>query len=631
MTSTNAENKPAVEVHPAAALTGAKLLPLISLTKRPATPHGFKDAVEQAEFRKPVEENYGLALDGLLAVDFDSLDFSNAPDMAELYRLCKESGTWHQRTGGTNRGEQFLFRTNERLPNAAKIRSGSSEIFGDFKSGEGYIVGPNSIVVADKGPFYDTAATYEMLNEAVPVDVPDELVKRVWDVKSAKFTLKDFTPQGIDSVARGEHRNAILRHILSMRRHDGYSVDLTVKLAKDIIAGGNLLEGYDELHPFTDAELRKMAEGVEAGAPAELPKNIGAAFVPALSLNFEDEHREVFVDGMVWRGELHVFFGLGGIGKTGVACKLLADITQRGYDVAIIVSEDRPQDLVKRIIASGGDSSKVHVYDTSAYGHLTISEAKDDLRAFLESARLGCLYFDSVMDHRDVKQKVNAADDARGWAGPLGELAAATNTAVICTAHVNAQNQLEGAQQIRNKARSVVRMRQMNPGDKFTTTSGEAIVIAEGQLAVEATTEKANRGRTGSQVVFLGSEMLSVNPVTGVADSETKEDGTIGPRMLPVIERLERPKHVVAGTTPGTWPKEPKSVIEMRKRRSAIAEYMREDPGPHSNADLIATGLVTRNTFSSTMNHPMFKKTTSGLNRFYELAQPEDDLTAEAA
>lgn len=63
--------------------------------------------------------------------------------------------------------------------------------------------------------------------------------------------------------------------------------------------------------------------------------------------------------------------------------------------------------------------------------------AKNDLRAFLWNARLGCLYFDSVMDHRQVQRHLNAADDARQWASPFGELATATNTAIIYTAHKN--------------------------------------------------------------------------------------------------------------------------------------------------------------------------------------------------
>jgi hypothetical protein len=638
-----------VDVHPSIRRMGALVFPLFPLTKKPLNgSHGFRDAVPTDAMRKKAYENYGVYLgDHLVVVDFDCADLDADPEVAALHRQCVESVTWRQRTGGNSRCEQFVFRTTKKLLNAAKIRGKSGKTYGDFKSGESYIVGPNSVVVADKGPYYDTSPTYTVITDADPVELPETIQAFILAcaASGSKLTyLRDLGLPVVDSIAFGEHRSEISLYMISLRKL-GYSDELILSMTKDAVAGGHWLTGHDPKVPFRDAELRKLITGIKTQPEKRTAQHLGNgqashsndagyaykglladAFVPALSLDFANEQGEVFVEGMVWRGALHVFYGAEKIGKTGAAGKVLALITQKGYDVAIVVSEDRPQDVVKRIIESGGVPGRIHVFNEQAFGgRIVLPDDEDALREFLLSANLGCLYFDSVMDHRKADTKPNAADDARAWAGALHRIALATKTAIIGTCHLNMANSLEGARQIKCKARAVVRLDPVKAGTTHTTCAGEPIGPFPAGSALVAKTESCNGARPGTQTVFGFVEVPSVNPLTGIADLEKREDGSMGEAMLFVCDRMERlkPGYKLPPETNASRAKRAKrdEDAQLAERRLELADWLREHHGRHANDVLIATGIVNKNNIAATVNDPMFKRTTEKGTKYTELAE----------
>lgn len=608
-----------IEVPEVVRRMGAPLLALQPGSKAPATtlgPNGLKDALPAEAFvlRKTPAQNYGIRLDHHLCVDIASYTFDADPVMTERYSELITLKTLHVRTGGTHHGEHFIFTVPMPLVAKGKVEikaaAAGSKGYGEFLFGAGhYIVGAGSVAESE----------YEMLCANDPVEAPQWVLD--WIRADAQVKLSDLgNGGGVDAIpaGNGNHRRAALKITKCLRE-----MGLTAKAATERFADlgkSGLFDGYDADDPFAYTEILKMAQGIATGSLSS--GALADAFVPALLLDFTDEQSEVFVEGMVWRGQLHVLYGDGGIGKTGAACKLLADITRKGYDVAFIASEDRPQDVVKRIIASKGDPKRIHVFNEQAFGRIVLPDAEDALHEFLLSANLGCLYFDSVMDHRKTDTKRNAADDARDWAGPLHRLALATKTAIITTCHLNANHELEGARQIRNKARSVLRLTRVKAGATYTSSAGERIgPFAEGSALI-AKAEKTNRAAPGSEIIFGFVPVPSVNPLTGVTDIEKREDGSMGEGALFVCDRIERLK-------PGfKLPAETKSSQAKRENHDALAErrlalfdWFGEHPGRQPTDAIIASGIVTKNNVAVTVNDPMFKRTMEKGTKYTEQAE----------
>jgi hypothetical protein len=571
---------PVVSIHHSVERMEARIFPLLPLKKTPATEHGVHDAQPAAAIQKTPTCNYGIQLHGMVCVDWDSTKFENDPDVAAFYRQCEATATWAQRTGGKNRGVQFLFKTDVPLPTRTPIRGTAKSSYGEVLSGDGcYIVGPNSLVLADSGEHKGKVGEYQIIADADPIEAPAWLIDRTraWSTKPTTFAdLGKIQERDAIPAGGGSHREAMLRYLLDLRSHQGLKVDACVKAARAFIDIG-MLEGYDPSHPFTDSDLRAMAEGVQPGLagtaePSPLVTNPGAVVPTDLALAFKKcithinfsttVEREVFINGLLWRAELHVFYGQGGVGKTGLGAFCLAQVSKCSYEVAVIINEDSEADFFKRYIASGGAPDRLSFYDEEKFRRLMLPDDGAKLRDYLATAGLGAVYFDSIMDNRAPSKHMNAAEEARQWAGVLSTIAQTTNTAIICTAHENSQGHLEGAQQIKNKARCVARV---------TAAPGSTLSVK---------VEKANRGRVGTQVAFECGEVVSQNPLTGEIEYERMDDGTMAPRQLYVLTGIkERPFSL--SEIPDSKAKRPRL-----SPSEQLAEFFLANPGEYTRQEL---------------------------------------------
>jgi hypothetical protein len=246
------------------------------------------------------------------------------------------------------------------------------------------------------------------------------------------------------------------------------------------------------------------------------------SIVPAAEvLNTDMPIRKHFISGLILQGELHVFYGDTGVGKTGVVAYEAAIISQT-HDILVFVNEDTPRDFAMKFYMSGGKLEHLFV-QRSKVKEMLLPRCNPELESIAASRPWGMIYFDSILDMKSTDARLDAANSARALFGPLSDLAHDYNVAVVCTAHINKANIIEGSKQIQAKARVVARVERpkMDP-NADTIEYGK-----ESQWVTHVITEKFQRGRPGSKHAFHFEETASRNPYTGKVDQELDEHGAL--------------------------------------------------------------------------------------------------------
>jgi hypothetical protein len=448
-----------VDVHPSISRMGAPVFPLFPLTKKPLNgSHGLKDAVPPDALDKKAHENYGVYLgDNLVVADFDCLDFDADPEVAEFYRQCVEAVTWRQRTGGNSRCEQFMFRTTQKLPTAAKIRGKSGKIYGDFKSGESYIVGPNSEVVADKGPHYDTSAKYIVLTDADPVELPETI--RAFILACATTAkkptyLRDLgsPPPVVDSIPLGEHRPAIRLYMIGLRKL-GYTDELIFNMTKAAVAGGHWLKGHDPKDRFRDGDLRKLITGIRAKPDSAAPRFGTGDEAQSLALTRADtvpiKRIEWLLPGRVPFGGITLFEGEGGKGKTTFLLGMIAGAT-RGRDFftgapitpqtcLIVGIEDNRAITVQRLRMYGADLTRIQFVDAARIGDknagLVLPDHVDALDRAVTDQGARLVYIDALFSHLNLPGDGKMAHQVRAALEPIRAMFDRLEVAFVAVRH----------------------------------------------------------------------------------------------------------------------------------------------------------------------------------------------------
>jgi len=578
------------------------VLPLVPETKRPDSAHGLKDAVPLSSLPEGTDlgKTYGIRLDNLLVVDFDRLDFSADIDVAGFYSECVSTATWRVRTGGKNRGVHFLFANPENASGATKIRSISGAEYGEIKWGAGqYIVGPGSI----------GQAPYEFQNAAAPQPIPENVKTfRARGQAHKKIKLGDLDNNpGSDTPFGSTDRQRMLT-LTGKLREAGLSSKQAATLALDIQSKPGVLPNFDPANPFIYSDLFKMAEEWEVNTPKTEPApstdEENGDVICMADLDYKDDPRQAFVNDMIYRGELNILYGVGGISKTGIMAKILADITSvLKLKVAIFIIEDRPEEFSKRFLASGGDPSLAwFVKQEDTIWHFNNPEHVTALKMLIEQFDLAAVYFDSIMDQHDMMpgKNVNLAEKTRMWAKPLAKVANETNCGILGTCHINKAGVLEGSQVLHSTARSI----------------SECVKDDNGKVTV--TVRKLNKGKAGAVFDVTCVESVSANPKTGQPDMMFDAKGNQVPAKLWVCVDFDKAK--TPGFSLASIP-DSAAVRNHKRRVQELVNWFIANPGPHTQHEMIAANAVGKNFVLETLSDKSFKFSgKNGLTKFYELA-----------
>ena len=521
--------------------------------KHPRTPYGFKDATTDAVTIKAwwrLWPNANIAIDcgrsGLVVVD---VDVKNGKQGAATMRWFLDREEYGFRTtwlvGTPSGGFHFYF--------SGHVRKFQNRQYPgiDFQGAGSYVLAPPSVGALGH--------PYHVIQNAPIAAFPAALAAtpRADGATIAFGETRAWEGPERPAIPYGEHRGALLSFTWHLRSIYGLTPEAGLPLAKAFLGA---LEGYNPSDPFTDHDILAMLRKVKPNVAAA-PVGTGAALDPIVDatevLANAPPPRQIVVPGLLVRGELHVFYGPDAVGKTSLVSYLLALVTRQQRDVLVFVNEDSPRDFAIKFALAGGDINRLKLYVAGrSMREFLLPKCRADLEAMLNSRAWGCVYFDSVNDLKSTDFRLNAADEARKLYEPLSTLAQAYDTAIVCTAHTNARDVLEGARQIRAKARVVARVERPNFEPE---TDGDTISFANLQYdplwTAIVVTEKFSRGKPGAMYAFSFEERPSRDPQNGKYDYEIQPDGSQTIKMQYVCERHERLAETQRHIAPRIQPK----------------------------------------------------------------------------
>jgi hypothetical protein len=429
----------------------------------------------------------------------------------------------------------------------------------DLQSTGRYVLAPPSVAPSQydehKRPVPGSAGSYVVTRAApiqpFPTDVlPNKAVADEYD-----FSSRTFDGPERAAIPYGEHRQALLWMGWHLRSVQGLTVEGALPIMRGMLTA---LDRYNPQHPFSDRELRGMLSNVKPNIASAPPPGAGT-FIEAIEnaatvIAAGQPARQIVLDGLLIQGDLHVFYGDEGIGKTTIMAYLLALVTLQGKDVLVFISEDLPREFAMVFYHAGGDLTKLHFYNAGkSVRDFLLPKCKVDLEQIIAARPLGAIYFDSILDLRSGDSRENAANEARALFGPLQTLANRYNTSIICTAHTNKQGVLEGARQIRAKARVVAKLerpaqRVIADGSDYVFDGGDTGLDPHWNTVI--TVEKFKRGANGRRYNFTFETTAAVDPYTGREDIEYDAGGQPQPVMLYVTRSHQELPPVVQPVTP---------------------------------------------------------------------------------
>lgn len=464
----------------------------------------------------------------------------------------------------------------------------------DVRSVGGYVLAPPSVVFGaydeNKLPIVGSQRAYEVTNRVALAPFPMHLLPQRDDTITFG---RDFEGPERGAIPYGEHRQSLLWFGWHLRSVQGLSVEGALPLMRSFMVA---LDGYNPANPFSDRDLAAMLSNVKpniAAAAPPGPVSIFDALQPAHAIIANaPPPRQVTIPGLMIRGELHIMYGTDGVGKTTINAFLAALVSRQGRDVLAFVSEDQPRDFAIKFYLSGGDLARLTIYDAGrSMREFLLPKCKVDLEQMLAAKQWGCIYFDSIGDLKSTDFRQNAADEARALYGPLSSLAQKYDTSILCTAHTNARDVLEGARQIRAKARVVARVerpkQEVEMNSDTITFGGSA---HDPMWSAHVTTEKYSRGVPGMRHAFFFESRPSIDPYTQKPDVEFNPQGIAEVKELYVCTRYET-------LEPASQERLPSNAPVRTDMEARIADMLRQNPSLSARQILTKVGGRTSDVF----------------------------------
>lgn len=311
--------------------SGWSVFPLVPNTKRPLTPNGFKNASKSVEavrkwWAEHPDANVGIATgeaSGIVVVDVDVKggakgreSLASLKELPPTLTVTTPSGGWH-----------FYY-----LCPQGGVRSRTGLLPGiDIKAGNGYVVGPGSVIDGKPYEYLDAEAHISTLPEFVV-----ELANRSNGFSSTA------PPQTGDAIAEGL-RNETLASLAGTMRRRGM-------VAKEILAALKVFNADRCSPPLPDQEVENIATSISrypvaAEPPDEQPEE-DAPRPPgftddALALKFTARHAENWRFTAAWGHWLH---------WDGICWR--RENTLRAFDLARLICREAASRCTKARIAA---------------------------------------------------------------------------------------------------------------------------------------------------------------------------------------------------------------------------------------------------------------------------------------
>jgi hypothetical protein len=506
---------------------GYHVFPCRPREKRPLTARGWKDSTRDERqilqwWDRWPDANIGIACGptGICPLDIDTKYGADPEDVVSELDLERHVFVWTGEAPERDekypdslagaRGGQVYFRGD--LPTIDNVLPGC-----EIRGKGAYVIAPPSV--------HPSGVTY--LGNLPPVDqlkeVPGALRKLAVE-KTGKnggtHTARDVG----EKVKQGGRRQALLSLGGSVRRRGGGENELREYLR---------LANEERCDPPIPADwLEPLVRYLMGQDPGSKPTD-EIFFFPKENTEENSEKGSLFgvrqlredrmtapkwaYEGFFTIGSLTALIGVGGAGKGTLMSYLVAGWTKgtlpgqhhgRPVNVLVVGDEDSPDQVwTPRIVAAGGDVSRVFGLEYKAGVALDIVRHIGELDRFVEEHDIKVVYLDQILDqlHGDLNSHV--AHDVRGGLAPLRALAGRRDICVAYTMHPNKGS----ARGVRDRA---------GASGQFTDVARSVLILgyALERPGVRAMARgKGNMGAIPDTLTFTIEGHNVFNPKTGEA------------------------------------------------------------------------------------------------------------------
>lgn len=436
-----------------------------------------------------ITENYGIVLDGqYIVVDIDS------PKDCDLTFFP----TWEQ---ATKKGRHLLYKAppgfkgqNRKLINAQGV------IYGDLKC-KGYIVGPGSVINDFK---------YHVVNNDELSSVSIDLIRKMEHSETIETGAEK------SGIQNGSHDEFLIQLAGWLRGRHGLSEEA---IARVLLKGPlQALQDVDPERPYTLADVQRIAHSIakKAATQGEDASLLASGWQ---TLEQTDTHKDVtkwLLYRFIPKNELVLLYGAGGIGKSSLNSWVAGLAASKKLKVGFSGVEEPFVRFGVRAWLGNPGMDTASLYDIGNQWQFP-RDAKKFEDALLTTP-LDVVYFDSIYNHFESTEGMNAAERARNCLSPLARIAQELGVTIIGTFHENKVGNFLGSVEMENVTR--ILLHATRPKDK--------------PLKIEV--KKTNFIDPGYALKFEG-ELMPGCSLTGDPWLEEDENGQIVPEMFYVINK----------------------------------------------------------------------------------------------
>ena len=475
------ESAPMGQHAAALAREGLYVFPIQYQSKIPfADTRGFLDAsssvkyVEEQFAKYADKANIGLATgqSGLVVIDVDSRH-DGLESWDALQRGFKKFETVEVETGGG--GRHVYFRANRDYQITSNSQSFGSDFPGvDIRAAGGYVVAPPSLHESGRRYVFDAG-----VDDIAPI--PSDILEDLWHKQAELRSAPKAALVG--KVAEGSRNKELTRVAGGLRRiglHASHIFAALVQINKESC-----------VPPLPERELLQIANSIARKAPEEelFAASSSLRMVIKAAADLRSVRQEWLAEGRIPRGELTIFEGRGGLGKSTCALDIVSRLSSRrpllGSPAldnpvkSLLIAEEDGASLTRaRLKAAGADLNMVFVLEglrASEDDDLVPFRLPRDLqmlRSVIKEHGFQVCYVDALFNSFESKYSVNSAQDVRTVLGGLSKAAQETGCTIIVTRHVGKADRVAkdrglGSVELLNLARSVIQFDEESEGSEY--------------------------------------------------------------------------------------------------------------------------------------------------------------------
>ena len=226
---------------------------------------------------------------------------------------------------------------------------------------------PFQVVMSKIGEYYARDGDADFV-------IPDILMTQITESIRNEKHVSQFTDLIAESLATTASDSNVRAAILLAKQQEvGDRLSVAIVSGSDGASIDELIDEYSELRSMTS--LDELSEqGLEIYHEVNLHDLVVAEYDPSALIKLYPTSLNDRLDGGAKRGHHITVFARPEAGKTAFCVNLAAGIARQGFKVLYFINEDRPQDIILRLVSNLSGMTKFQIQQNPAKAQATAIE-----------------------------------------------------------------------------------------------------------------------------------------------------------------------------------------------------------------------------------------------------------------